>query len=303
MASSVVLPFLPPSRCVCVCLSLPLSLLSAVVSSTLSHLFLFCLFLCLIGDASRIARGQAADLLSLPPLAFLSFPSCCLSLVLFLSMEGVIKSLIDAHNEVMEQTGWGRLLANLTAAVQLLPEASQSILEEVSFFRHSVHWGDPFFKCLLAFHVGVATLVVYLVFVRWQPKRPRPEGVTRAMELAAGHVEEKLFALSVVLVLFSLSAYPLNALGTRHGHRLFADAETNYFDGNVIFIGVVYWLPLVLLSLLVQLKLMFNVLRLLVVSKGEQLKARRRAAERATAAAAAAATAEAEKGTEEKKHE
>lgn len=210
-------------------------------------------------------------------------------------MESVVNKFWEAHHELMEQTGWGDIAANLSLALRATPDAVRELVQEAKFFRYAINWNEPFFKYLAAFHVVLYAMVLYAVFWRWQPTRPRPEGVSRAMELARSHAEEKLFALSMALVLLSFSAYPLNRLGAKYGAQLFVESGVNYFDDNILFVGVVYWFPLVLLSLLVQLKLLFNVVRLMAVAKGEQMRARQKAREAAAAAAANEESAEAQK--------
>lgn len=197
-------------------------------------------------------------------------------------MEQFLEQLRQAHNEVIEATGWDDALSQLRHLLANAPEAASALWQDAGDFMFAVNWREPLLVSLGGFLAALLALVLYLALWRWCPPRPRPAGVSRVSELAATRAEEKLFGLGAVLLLLAFCAFPLNKLGIAHGHRVFRAPGVNYFDESALFIGVVYWLPLITLSLLVQGKLVFNVLRLMVLAKREQLKASHRAAKAAS---------------------
>lgn len=186
---------------------------------------------------------------------------------------GFRDQFLAAHEEVMRATGWDHILENITymyrsatAGGEWGPSAlAAELVSQVRAFVDAVDWtGEPFFRYLAAFHITVAAIVLYNNLL---PHR-RPS-------------EERLLVLSVVLLALAGLTYPLHYLGMQYGGALFKEKGLNYFEDSGIFIAAVYFLPLAVWCVLVQVRLFAQLFVLMADVKRRQLAARQRAQQRA----------------------
>ncbi|RNF27539.1 uncharacterized protein Tco025E_00189 [Trypanosoma conorhini] len=178
-------------------------------------------------------------------------------------MEGIWKSLVDAHLELLNATGWGALLDVLNASWS---EGGGGVLrliyQPVSEFVAAVNWSEPFFAYLALFHLAVIVLVLMLT---WRASA------------------ERIFVVDVLVLLLGWCSSHLNEFGRSHASEIFLEKGVNYFDREGLFISVVYWCPLFLLALLLQGRLLLQMLKLMIATKRKQL--RKEMKEKAAAAA------------------
>ncbi|EKF33422.1 hypothetical protein MOQ_002713 [Trypanosoma cruzi marinkellei] len=180
-------------------------------------------------------------------------------------MEELRKTLKDAHLEVLNATGWGRLLDGLAASWK--DGGSDMLLfiyKQVGDFVAAVNWSEPFFTYLALFH----TLVIVLVLVlTWRASA------------------ERIFVVALFVLLLGWCSSYLNEFGRLHAAEIFVEKGVNYFDRGGLFISVVYFCPIFLVALLLQGRILVQMLRLMVDTKRKQLRK-----EMADAAAAAASS-------------
>ncbi|EKG03601.1 hypothetical protein TCSYLVIO_005347 [Trypanosoma cruzi] len=178
-------------------------------------------------------------------------------------MEELRKTLKDAHLEVLNATGWGTLLDGLAASWRdggsdMLP----FIYQQVSDFVAAVNWSEPFFTYLALFHTIVIVLVLVLT---WRASA------------------ERIFVVAFFVLLLGWCSSYLNEYGRLHAAEIFVEKGVNYFDRGGLFISVVYFCPIFLVALLLQGRILLQMLRLMVDTKRRQLRK-----EMADAAAASA---------------
>ncbi|ORC87464.1 uncharacterized protein TM35_000222630 [Trypanosoma theileri] len=178
-------------------------------------------------------------------------------------MEELWKTLVDAHMEVMNATGWGSLLEGLGASWKGDGNSSLvgSLYQNVRAFVDAVNWSEPFFTYLAVFHIVVIILVIALT---WRAST------------------ERIFAIDVLVLLLGWCSSYLNDYGSSHAAEIFIEKGVNYFDPDGLFISVVYWIPLFLLALALQGRIFLRLLQLMVKTKRRQLQKEMR--ERASAA-------------------
>nr|CCC96124.1 unnamed protein product [Trypanosoma congolense IL3000] len=164
--------------------------------------------------------------------------------------------LKKAHEEVMNATGWGALLSGEGKWWSASPSgAVQQGWKEVTAFIAAVDWWEPFFTYLAAFHIVVATAVVLLTW---------------------GASPERLIAVDVLLLLLIWCSSYLNDIGRSYAPFLFVEKGANYFDASGLFVTVTYALPLFLLVLWLQGRIIVRLLKLMVAVKRKQMLSKRR---------------------------
>ncbi|ESS68565.1 hypothetical protein TCDM_02735 [Trypanosoma cruzi Dm28c] len=136
------------------------------------------------------------------------------------------------------------------------------IYQQVSDFVAAVNWSEPFFTYLALFHTIVIVLVLVLT---WRASA------------------ERIFVVAFFVLLLGWCSSYLNEYGRLHAAEIFVEKGVNYFDRGGLFISVVYFCPIFLVALLLQGRILLQMLRLMVDTKRRQLRK-----EMADAAAASA---------------
>ncbi|ESL10913.1 hypothetical protein TRSC58_01346 [Trypanosoma rangeli SC58] len=167
-------------------------------------------------------------------------------------MEGLWTTLVDAHLEVLNATGWGALLDGLAVSWS---EGGSGMLyfiyQQVSDFVAAVNWSEPFFTYLALFHLAVIVLVLALT---WHAS------------------VERIFVVDALVLLLGWCSSHINEFGRSHASAIFVEKGVNYFDRGGLFITVVYWCPLFIVALLLQGRLFVQMLRWMIVTKRKQLQ-------------------------------
>jgi hypothetical protein len=195
------------------------------------------------------------------------------------------QQLVEAHDEVLSAFGFNSttdLLDRVTSTMSATASDGTGVLDGVKGFVAAVEWSDPAFTYLLVFHVVIWLLALC---VCWRDS-------TRTMGMMA-----------LLLALVALSS-TLNDLGKEHYMKIFSSTATsaaavdplfkkviednaggrkivfdaahggpiNYFDKNGVFVSAVYSAPLLLLAFVLQLRLMFLMVVMMVRVKRVQLR-------------------------------
>lgn len=188
---------------------------------------------------------------------------------------GWVEALKEGHAELLRETGVSAMWSNFTASFAAEgPSLLSTIHSQIMLFIEAIDWTEPFFRYLLAFHVAVVAITV---FVTYGPVS-----------------DERLFFTSVVIIALAFLSYFLNQAGASYAAVLFREEHVNYFDPSGVFIAAVYWLPLVLVAVALQIRLICRVASLMIQVKRQQarvaLRQRQRGREAAESDAVAAAT-------------
>lgn len=134
-------------------------------------------------------------------------------------------SWLQAVERIQNEFHWELFIFNVTEAFSAAPHILPELWSQVKLFRRAVHWDEPFFTYLGSFHVIVYTTVLMLCFKY------------RSSEVA-------LLLISCTITLLATSAFL--GLGWLHTHsHLFFVEDVNYFDTSGLFLGIVFWLPLI----------------------------------------------------------
>ncbi|KAH9578661.1 Transmembrane protein 18 [Trypanosoma melophagium] len=180
-------------------------------------------------------------------------------------MDELWKTLVDAHMEVMNATGWGSLIDSLRASWNGDGNISSVglLYQNVRAFLDAVNWSEPFFTYLAIFHIVVIIIVAALT---WRAST------------------ERIFVVDVLVLLLGWCSSYLNDWGRSHAAEIFVEKGVNYFDRDGLFISVVYWIPLFLVALGLQGRIFLNLLQLMVKTKRRQLQREMRERSSATTA-------------------
>lgn len=167
-------------------------------------------------------------------------------------MDAFLESLKEAHEEVMNATGWGVFFSGEGQKWSMSPiGAFQQFRKEVAAFISAVNWWEPYFRYLALFHLTVAVTVV---LTTWRASIDR------------------IFVVTVLLLLVVWGSSYLNEWGSSHASQIFVEKGANYFDPSGLFIMVTLDMPLFLLVLWLQARAFLQLLRLMVVVKRNQIK-------------------------------
>ncbi|KPI84600.1 hypothetical protein ABL78_6361 [Leptomonas seymouri] len=157
-----------------------------------------------------------------------------------------------AHSEVMNATGFRRVLDTFADSNEISGSFFSHILAEAKDFYRAVNWSEPFFRCLAAFHIFMWVATLYS---------------------ARGSVsDERLIAVCVALTCAVLAGIALNNLGSRYASSIFVEPDVNYFSEDYLFIAVVYMAPLVALIIALQIRIVCRVVKLMVQVKRAQVR-------------------------------
>ncbi|CCW60289.1 unnamed protein product [Phytomonas sp. EM1] len=137
-----------------------------------------------------------------------------------------ISSFKDAHEELLKAIHLDEFLLLFTQS-EKRSNLLDAFLKEMSLFYRSVNWSEPFFYYLAAFHTMILLVILNVTVLR-------PCSV------------ERLFVCSIFLLALAFSAVPLNRIGQKYGELLFRTSRVNYFDESGAFLAILYWAPLMI---------------------------------------------------------
>jgi transmembrane protein 18 len=127
-----------------------------------------------------------------------------------------------------------------------------TLLQQVQAFRHAISWTEPFIVALLAFHVVMFLMSMYVA----------RKNATLTARLGL------MITIGVIVRL----AERLNALGAQYWNSF---ATQNYFDGHGVFCSVMLCAPLMLDCIVMLLCFLREASQLLVQVKSTQIKRQR----------------------------
>lgn len=151
------------------------------------------------------------------------------------------KQLVDAHNEVI-----GSLPL---PSYEDLTEGP-GVLSGLKAFSDAINWSEPFFKYLGGFHAAF-----WLFCFVWSRNNSNRTAICLCAAILAG-----------------LAMPYLNDFGSQHHEQLFVlEKGMNYFDANGTFMAALFGAPMILLSVLLQVKLLYYVAVMMVKVKRAQI--------------------------------
>ncbi|KAG5496435.1 hypothetical protein JKF63_02737 [Porcisia hertigi] len=173
-------------------------------------------------------------------------------------LERVEEELWRAHNDVMNATGARVFIDAATASSSAgFVSFAKGLLREVNKFLTAVNWSETFFVYLGVFHVAVWACAIAATW---------------------GAVsDERIFCVCMLIGALLLAGVSANGYAGRHAHLLFEEPGVNYFTEDGIMMTVVYFLPLLGLLVLLQLRLMYRVVSLMARAKRAQFRREMRA--------------------------
>eukprot|EP01060_Flectonema_neradi_P006639 TRINITY_DN14502_c0_g1_i1.p1 TRINITY_DN14502_c0_g1~~TRINITY_DN14502_c0_g1_i1.p1 ORF type:complete len:213 (+),score=35.01 TRINITY_DN14502_c0_g1_i1:48-641(+) len=174
-------------------------------------------------------------------------------------LDDILSNLTASHEEVMGELGgaWSNStlggyefswegLQNATSA------ASSQAYDEAHRFYLAVDWSERWIQAMLSFHI--------LMWSIWFVATVR------------GCSSEFKITFFIICAILCGSASMLNTLGGEHWEKF---SSENYFDSHGIFLAITWCTPFVVLLLFLLLQMLFDVAKLLVNVKVEQLKRRK----------------------------
>ena len=200
---------------------------------------------------------------------------------------GVWEQLVDAHNEVLAAFGFNSTsdLVDRVSASMTGPTGSGGVLDGVTQFVNAVEWKDPFFVYLGTFHIVLwflAFAVCWRSSTRTMVLMSELLGLVALSSILNGLGQQHyawLFAPSVVEGVSDNSIDPVvkKMIEDNAGSRKISFAPTsggpiNYFDKNGVFISAVYSAPMLLLAFILQVRLIFLMVVMMVKVKKLQLR-------------------------------
>ena len=174
-------------------------------------------------------------------------------------LDDVFGSLAEGHEEVMGELGiaWknstlGGYEVSWEGLQNATSEATTQAYDEAHKFFLAVDWSEPWIQAMLSFH--------FLIWSVWVVSTMR------------GCSSEFKIILFVICAALCGSASLLNSLGAEHWEKF---SSENYFDEHGVFLAITWCTPLVVLLLFLLLQMLFDVAKLMVNIKVQQLKRKR----------------------------
>ncbi|KAG7363037.1 transmembrane protein [Nitzschia inconspicua] len=178
-----------------------------------------------------------------------------------LDLEGLseeeIRELLDTQEDLMQHSPLKGIADGVMGNIMAGNVGPQTPMEHFHAFRSAITWSEKFILGLLAFHIAMFSLCLYV---------SRRDGA----------LGPRVFVLVLIGVIVRSAEY-LNSWGAQHWEEF---ATQDYFDKRGVFVGIMISGPLLLDSLIMLFLFLSEAGSLLVQVKKEELKRKKKGKEK-----------------------